>query len=237
MPERKSSDDNRDGNPSGRAGNLRARRIALTGGIASGKSTVARMLEAKGARVLDADQAARRAVEPGRPAWRRLREFLPADFFLAGSGELDRRRLRRAILEDNDLRRRVNEAIHPHVLQEMEEAWGRLVEADPHRPVLFDIPLLYEAGLEASFDCVLLVYAHPEVQIQRLCARDGVGREEAEKTLRIQLPIQHKKAWADLVIDNSLDLENTRRQVDEVWRKLTTGFPEKRMLHGDPAQA
>lgn len=237
MPERKSSSDSPGGKDGEGARRCRALRIALTGGIASGKSTVARLLEAKGARVLDADQAARRAVEPGRPAWRRLREFLSSDYFLPDSGQLNRRKLRRAILDDPHLRRRVNETVHPHVLQEMEAEWRRAVEADPTRPVVFDIPLLYEAGLEGSFDCVILVYVPAQVQIQRLCARDGVSRAEAERTLEIQLPIEQKKAWANLIVDNSQDLENTRRQVDAVWQEIAMRSQDKRTIHGGQAQA
>ncbi|WP_448382582.1 dephospho-CoA kinase [Desulfosoma sp.] len=195
-------------------------RIALTGGIASGKSTVARMLAEKGAVVLDADEAARRAVRPGQPAWVRLREILGPDFFDPARGELKRRKLRERIIRDEALRSRVNAAVHPAVLETMEAAWRDSCLREPTRPVIFDIPLLYEAKLEEAFDCVVLAYADPEIQVRRLHRRDGVSLEEARKTLTMQLPIQWKRRRAHVVIDNSGDLESTRRQVDALWEKL-----------------
>lgn len=192
-------------------------RIALTGGIASGKSTVAHMLEQKGAVVLDADAAARRAVEPGQPAWKRLRAILDAAYFDPATGEIQRRKLREDIVRDPELRAQVNAAVHPSVMEAMEAAWREWCVRDPHRVVIFDIPLLYEAQLEGAFECVILVYADPETQVQRLCRRDGVSPEEAQKTLGMQWPIAWKKERAHVVIDNGGDLENTRRQVDALW--------------------
>lgn len=198
----------------------RPRRIALTGGIASGKSTVARMLAEKGAVVLDADEAARLAVRPGQPAWVKLREILGPDFFDPSTGELKRRELRERIIRDEALRSQVNAAVHPAVLETMEAAWREWCLREPSRPIIFDIPLLYEAALEEAFDCVVLAYADPETQVMRLSRRDGVSTEEARRTLAMQLPIQWKRRRAHVVIDNSGDLESTRRQVDALWEKI-----------------
>ncbi len=195
-------------------------RIALTGGIASGKSTVARMLREKGAVVLDADEAARRVVQPGQAAWKKLRECLDACYFDGATGEIQRRKLRERIVCDDDLRAQVNAAVHPAVMEAMEAEWRDWCAREPHRIVLFDIPLLYEAGLHEAFDCVIVVYADPETQVMRLCRRDGVSLEEARKTLNMQWPIDWKRQQAHLVIDNSGDLENTRRQVDTLWKNL-----------------
>lgn len=195
-------------------------RIALTGGIASGKSTVARMLVEKGAVVLDADEAARRAVEPGRPAWTALRKILGPEFFDSATGELKRRELRERIIGDETLRARVNAAVHPAVLEAMEAAWREVSVRDPERMVFFDIPLLYEAHLEDAFDCVVVVYADPETQVHRLSRRDGVSLQEARRTLAMQLPMAWKRERAHVVIDNSGDPENTRRQVDALWEDL-----------------
>lgn len=198
-------------------------RIALTGGIASGKSTVSRMLAEKGAVVLDADEAARWAVRPGRPAWVKLREILGPDFFDPSTGELKRRKLRERIVRDEALRFRVNAAVHPAVLETMEAAWRESCAREPTRPVIFDIPLLFEAKLEEAFDCVILVYVDAETQVVRLSRRDGVSLEEARKTLTMQLPIEWKRRRAHVVIDNSGDLESTRRQVDALWDNLIRG--------------
>lgn len=195
-------------------------RIALTGGIASGKSTVAKMLADKGAVVLDADEAARRAVRPGQPAWVKLKEILGPDFFDPSTGELKRRKLRERIIRDEALRSQVNAAVHPAVLETMEAAWREWCLREPDRPVIFDIPLLYEADLQEAFDCVVLAYADPQTQVMRLSRRDGVSLEEAHKTLAMQLPIEWKRRRAHVVIDNSGDLESTRRQVDALWEKI-----------------
>ncbi len=197
-----------------------AGRIALTGGIASGKSTVSRMLAEKGAVVLDADEAARRAVRPGQPAWVKLREILGPEFFDPSTGELQRRKLRERIIRDEALRSQVNAAVHPAVLEIMEAAWRECREREPTRPVIFDIPLLYEANLEEAFDCVILVYADAETQVVRLSRRDGVSLEEARRTLGMQLSMEWKRRRAHVVIDNSGDAENTRRQVDALWERL-----------------
>lgn len=198
-------------------GLCRPLRIALTGGIASGKSTVARMFQEKGAVVLDADEAARRAVQPGQPAWKKLQAILDASYFDAATGELNRRKLREDIIRDATLRAQVNAAVHPSVMESMEAAWRDVSAREPHRIVLFDIPLLYEAGLQDAFDCVILVYADPEKQVERLCRRDGVSPKEARETLTMQWPIAWKKQRAHLVIDNSGDMEDTRRQVEALW--------------------
>ncbi|ROR03209.1 dephospho-CoA kinase [Desulfosoma caldarium] len=195
----------------------RPTRTALTGGIASGKSTVARMFQEKGAIVLDADEAARRAVQPGQPAWNKLRAILDAGYFDAATGELNRKKLREDIVRDLTLRAQVNAAVHPSVMEAMEAAWREVTARDPHRIVLFDIPLLYEVGLQDAFDCVIVVYADPEKQVERLCRRDGVSPEEARKTLTMQWPIAWKKDRAHLVIDNSGDIKDTRRQVEALW--------------------
>ncbi|MEJ5349726.1 MAG: dephospho-CoA kinase [Desulfosoma sp.] len=195
-------------------------RIALTGGIASGKSTVAQMLREKGAVVLDADEAARRVVQPGQAAWKKLRALLDAGYFDEVTGEIHRRKLRERIICDDNLRAQVNAAVHPAVMETMEAEWRDWCAREPHRLVFFDIPLLYEAGMHEAFDCVIVVYADPETQIRRLCRRDGVSLEEARKTLNMQWPMDRKRQRAHVVIDNSGDLENTRRQVDALWKNL-----------------
>ncbi len=196
-----------------------AKRIALTGGIASGKSTVARMFADRGALILDADAAAREAVEPGSPCWARLREWLGPDFFNE-RGLLERRRLRDRIIRDPECRLRLNSILHPFVYALMEAEWRRENESRSGRVVIFDIPLLFESDAADRFDTVILVYVPPELQIRRLMDRDSLTRAEAEKTLEIQLPIESKRPLSQIVIDNSLDLDNTLRQVREVWERL-----------------
>ena len=194
-------------------------KVALTGGIATGKSTVARMFAELGVLILDADRIARELVRPGLPCWHQLRELLSAEYF-DSQGRLERRMLRQRIIDDARCRERVNSILHPAVVAAMEGEWENQRHANPQRQILFDIPLLFEAGLAHRFDVVVVVYAPPAVQIQRLMERDGVSRQQAEQTLTMQLPIESKKSRAHLVIDNSRELAYTRTQVRTVWKQI-----------------
>jgi len=194
-------------------------RIAITGGIATGKSTVANMFAELGAVILDADQFARQAVQPGAPCWKELREILPDDFFDPG-GHLERRKLRECIIKSNECRDQVNSILHPCVMHAMEQERQQRVRSGTHNLIIFDIPLLFEAASAHRFDIVVLVYAPRETQIQRLQNRDDISRQQAESTLAMQLPIEAKKEMAHIIIDNTFGLEHTKKQVLKVWREL-----------------
>jgi dephospho-CoA kinase len=198
---------------------MKARRIALTGGIATGKSTVAILFRDMGATIVDADRIAREVVQPGEPGWIKLHDFLGDDYFDAEQN-LDRRRLREAIIRDPACRKAVDAILHPVIIAAMEQIWESWRQGDRASPLVFDIPLLFEAGMQDRFDLVVLVYVPAEIQLLRLMRRDGLTREAAEKTLSIQLPIEAKRAAAHLVIDNSGTLEETAAQVRSVWQKL-----------------
>ena len=195
---------------------MNPKKIALTGGIATGKSTVASILAELGALILDADKVARDVVQPGTACWQKLRDLLGPDYFEPDS-TLKRRMLRECIIRDHTCRSRVNAILHPAIVAAMEREWEKSKALQPDRPVVFDIPLLYEAHLAPGFDIVILAYTPRQIQIQRLMARDKLTWEEAEKTLSMQLPIDLKKEKAQVVIDNSRDLEDTRRQVRALW--------------------
>jgi dephospho-CoA kinase len=202
---------------------LLAMRICLTGGIASGKSTVAHMFAELGAVILDADQMARAVVRVGSPCWQRLKDFL-GDAFFAADGELDRRKLRLRIIADDDSRAGVNLILHPAIMAAMEQQFQHWRQLHPHQPIIFDVPLLFEAQMAHHFDTIILAYVPAEVQIERLMVRDGVSRQEAEQSLAMQLPIEQKKQWAHKVVDNTGDLENTRQQVVSIWQELSSGL-------------
>lgn len=202
-----------------------SKRIALTGGIAGGKSTVAGMLKSLGAVILDADQAARDVVQPGSSCWRELRDVFGSEYF-DREGQLKRRELRRCIIENPHCRDRLNAILHPAIMAAMERQWEEWRQKEPNRPVIFDIPLLYETDLDQRFDTVILVYVSPEIQIRRLMDRDRVSREEAENTLRMQLPIESKRERAHLIVDNSHSLDHTRSQVEAIWKSDLSAFHE-----------
>jgi dephospho-CoA kinase len=194
-------------------------RIALTGGIATGKSTVAKLFAELGAYILDADLAAREVVKPGASCWQRLRDFLGPSYF-EENGTLKRRQLREEIIRDDRCRATVNAILHPHIMAELDRQWQSLLGLQPEAIIIFDIPLLFEADMARHFQTIILAYTSREIQIQRLMVRDSLSREEALGTLSMQLPIEAKRSLSHLVIDNSFDLAHTRRQVKTVWEKL-----------------
>ncbi len=200
---------------------MQSTRIALTGGIATGKSTVAKMFADLGAIIIDADQAAREVVQPGSACWQKLRRLLGNEFFTA-EGELKRRELRNCIIADEQCRTQVNAILHPAIVAAMEKRWQDAQKIHPPRIPIFDIPLLFEADSAGRYDLIILVYVPAAVQVERLMTRDGVSREEAERTLTMQLPIESKKERAQIVIDNALDERHTLDQVRAIWNELQT---------------
>lgn len=194
------------------------RLVALTGGIGSGKSTVAQMLREAGATVIDADEAARAVVEPGTPGFEAvLAEFGPDHF---RDGRIDRARLADLVFSDEAARARLNAIVHPLVREWMgerqREAEGR---GDP--VAVLDIPLLYENGLDAAFPEVIVVHVPPEMQVRRLVEGRGFTEAAARARIASQMPIDEKRGRAAHVVDNSGDRAQTRRQVLEVWSRIS----------------
>jgi dephospho-CoA kinase len=191
------------------------RLIGVTGGIATGKSTVDRMLAAHGAVVIDADELARDVVRPGEPA---LDEVI-ARFgrgVIRPDGSLDRARLGDIVFADPDAREDLERITHPRIT----ELTGKRIAAalaGSAPLVAVDIPLLFENAREAMFEGVLLVYAPREVQIERLRERNGLDEAEALQRLAAQLPIDEKRDRATWVIDNSGALDATSQAVDGWW--------------------
>jgi len=195
------------------------KKIALTGGIATGKTTVANRFRNLGAIILDADEFARLAVEPGTSSYAALRDLIGTQYFNP-DGTLRRTDLRRRIVREPALLEKVNSALHPYIMGAMRSEWEKQQKNHPGAVVLFDIPLLFEGGMEKDFDIVILVYCTPGVQLQRLMLRDSLPQSEAERTLSIQLPIDSKRSHSDYIIENSGELESTLHQVDEVWSRI-----------------
>jgi dephospho-CoA kinase len=195
--------------------------IGLTGGIATGVTTVARMFAERGAVVIEADRIAREVVEPGTDAYRKIVDtFGPG--VLQPDGRLDRRALARLVFADEAARRRLNAITHPEIRRRIREEVARLQRTSPDAVVIVDIPLLLDTtGPEAfGLEGVIVVSAPREEQIRRLMARDGLSREEAEQRVAAQRPVAEKEAEADWVIHNGGSLEETRRQVDILWQEL-----------------
>jgi dephospho-CoA kinase len=189
----------------------------LTGGIASGKSTVSRMLRELGAQVLDADVIAREVVEPGTPGLAAVAERFPG--VLGPDGRLDRAKLGARVFGDPQERAALNALLHPLIGQQFLLRTQALAEAGVER-LLYDAPLLIENRLHEAMNGVVLVWVPREVQRARLMARDGLDEAAAEARLAAQLPLDEKRQHATWLVDNSGNLEATRAQVEEVWRAM-----------------
>jgi dephospho-CoA kinase len=193
--------------------------VGLTGGIASGKSTVARILVELGAPVIDADVLARRVVEPGRPAHDDIvREF--GREVLAADGTIDRKTLGAIVFADDPKRRRLNAITHPRIAQmAQEEAAGHFARGA--RVVIYEAALIVENGLHHALGGLIVVSAPEEVQLARLMARDGVDEAAARARLAAQLPLAEKLRVATHVVDNGGSPEATRAQVERIWEELS----------------
>jgi dephospho-CoA kinase len=192
------------------------RLIGLTGGIGTGKSTVAHMLAARGAVLVDADLLAREVVEPGTPALAEIAgEFGPG--VLRADGSLDRTTLGAIVFADEGRRLQLNAITHPRVAELMRR---RIAEAlaSPAPLVVVDVPLLFEGERGGMFEGVLLVWTPPEVQLARLVARDGWSEDEARRRIAAQMSVDEKRALATWVIDNSGTPAQTEAQVARWWR-------------------
>lgn len=191
--------------------------VGLTGGIATGKSSVARYLMERGAVVIDADELARLAVQPGSPALGRIVELFGTDVLLA-DGSLDRWKMRTLVFGNDENRRQLERIVHPEIKRLADEriaaAAGR-----GERIVFYMAPLLIEAGITGRVDEIWVVTLRPEVQLRRLMERDGISREDALKIIQSQMPLAEKERHGRVVIDNSGMPEETQQLVAEIWER------------------
>jgi len=190
--------------------------IGLTGGVGSGKSTVAGMFADLGASVVDADEATHAVYAPGTDGFDAIVDAFGPEY--VRDGQIDRQRLGDLVFRDEAARLRLNAIVHPRVRDWMTartaEAMDRGAEI-----VIQDVPLLFENGLQDLFSSTVLVYARPETQVARLVEQRGLPRDRARAILAAQMPIDQKRPLASFVIDNDGSLDETRRQVDEVWAR------------------
>ncbi|MCR6595209.1 dephospho-CoA kinase [Bacillus halotolerans] len=188
--------------------------IGLTGGIASGKSTVANMLIDKGITVIDADIIAKQAVEKGMPAYRQIIDEFGEDILLE-NGDIDRRKLGALVFTNEQKRLALNSIVHPAVREEMLKRRDESI-ANQETFVVLDIPLLFESKLESLVDKIIVVSVTKELQLERLTKRNQLTEEEALSRIRSQMPLEEKVSRADNVIDNSGTLEETKQQLEEI---------------------
>jgi len=193
--------------------------VGLTGGIGSGKSTVARMLEKRGAVVFDADVLARQAVAPGTPGFEKVVERFGPNVLAPGGG-LDREALASIVFSDPAARRDLEGIVHPEVRRMFAEGCEEYRDSD--RVVVFSAPLLVETGMHTAFDLLIVVSAPVATQIERLMRDRGIAERDVQARIDAQLPLEAKAEAADVLVDNEGTLEDLEAQVERVWRNLVT---------------
>ncbi|HKZ75766.1 MAG TPA: dephospho-CoA kinase [Actinomycetota bacterium] len=191
--------------------------VGLTGGIGSGKSTVARMLEKRGAVVFDADVLARQAVAPGTPGFDRVVERFGPNV-LAPGGDLDREALASIVFADPAARRDLEAIVHPEVRRMFAEGCEEYEGTD--RVVVFSAPLLVETGMHTALQALLVLSTSVETQVERLMRERGLSEAAIRARIAAQLPLEAKAEVADVIIDNEGTTEELEGQVDRAWRDL-----------------
>lgn len=193
--------------------------FGLTGGVASGKSTVARLFEALGARIIDADRIGHDLLRPSSAPYEEVVRRFGSEVVKA-AGEIDRRRLGAKVFADAEARRDLNAILHPRIIERVEALAAEYHAADVRAVILVDAALIYEAGIGGRFRKMIVAWCRPEQQVERLMAKAGLSRTEAERRIAAQMPAEEKRRRADYVIDTSGSLEETREQVRWVYAEL-----------------
>ena len=200
--------------------------LGVTGGIASGKSTVANMLKELGAPVIDFDVLAREVVEPEKPAWKDIVAYF-GEQVLNEDRTLDRKKLSDIVFRDMEKRKKLESFTHPRITEGFMNQLNELTKDNPKAVIQVVIPLLIELNLQYRFHKLLVVHVPEEVQIERLMERDNITREEAARILKAQLPIDEKVGYGDFVIHNDGSIEDTREQVEKLFKQLMKTQKEK----------
>jgi len=205
-----------------RSGPSALKLVGLTGGIATGKSTVARLIAQRGIPIVDADQLAREAVEPGQPALAEIARLWPQA--ISGDGRLDRKRLGGIVFADPDARRRLEAILHPRI-SELCDARAAALAAAGHKLAFYEASLLVETGRHRDLDGLLVVDAPEDVRIARVVSRDGTTPAAVRARIAAQLPMTDKRRVATAIIDNAGDLPALETQLDRALTQL--GLPPK----------
>jgi dephospho-CoA kinase len=201
--------------------------VGVTGGIASGKTAVTDMLEEMGAKTIDFDLLARQVVEPGKAALKDIVDFFGKQVLME-DGSLDRKKLSDIVFKDIEKRKKLESFTHPRIGIEFIRLVDDITTKTPDAIIQVVVPLLIEGNMQHMFHKLLVVYAPPEIQVERLALRDGISKDEAANILSSQLPIDEKVGYADFVIQNDKSLDETRKQVEALWKTLRKIQEEKK---------
>lgn len=194
--------------------------IGLTGGIASGKSTVSILLKNKGAVIIDADEISRKVMEKGTKVFSEIVKYF-GDKILGKDGNINRQKLGQIVFSNTDFLKVLNDITHPAIIYEIKKKLA-LLEKTGEPVVVIDAALLLESGLNLLTDEVWVVAVSKETQLRRLMIRDNlIDKNQAIERIKSQMPQDEKLKYANKVIDNDKDIEHTKKQVDNLWKELT----------------
>ncbi|MEE8423156.1 MAG: dephospho-CoA kinase [Thermodesulfobacteriota bacterium] len=194
--------------------------IGLTGGIASGKDTVAAFLKELGAIIIDADEISREIVKPGMSAWEELVEEFGRNI-LAGDNTIDRTKLGSIVFNEPAHLQRLNGITHPKIIAEEKKRVQQIQKSDPRAMIVVNAALLIESGNYKNMDKVIVVYVNEKVQIERAAKRDHLSLTDIQKRINAQIPLDQKSKYADFLIDNNGTIKNTKEQVEKIYKVLT----------------
>lgn len=192
--------------------------FGLTGGVATGKSTAARMFHALGAEIVDADRVGHEQLATSSPVFPEIVKRFGATI-LDDSGEISRQKLGALVFGDPERLQQLNSIVHPRIIAEVEERASQLAAQKFQAVILVDAALIFEAGIGGRFEKVIVTWCRPEQQLERLMNK-GLSLEEAQRRIAAQIPVEEKKRRADFVIDSSGPLENTRGQIERIYASL-----------------
>jgi len=193
--------------------------VGLTGGLASGKTTVAHMFESYGATIIDADILARKVIEPEKPAWREILKTFGKKV-LACDQTLDRTALAKIVFSDNAKLQQLTTIIYPRVAREQTRLTKRITQLHPHAVIVYDAAMLIEAGAHQRMDRIVLVQADRATQLARACRRDGLTKAAAQRRMRRQMPLRQKIRYADHIIDGTLPIRKLRSVVKNLYAEF-----------------
>jgi len=193
--------------------------VGLTGGVASGKTAVSRILNEEGAYIIDADQIARELVQPHKPAWDEIVRAFGTEI-LQEDGSVHRKKLADKIFTDPEQRKVLNQILHPRIEEEIDRRAKEIGQNDPEAIVVIDAPLLVELGMHHKVDRLIVVTSTPAQQMERLKKRDGRSPEEALKLFSSQMLVEEKQKLADFVIRNEGSLEEMKKRAKGVFKEL-----------------
>lgn len=193
--------------------------IGLTGGIASGKSTVSKILKDLGAYIIDADVISREIISKGTEAWKEIVEYFGEDILLP-NGEIDRKKLGNIVFADKQKLEKLNLITHPRIIKRIKEIIMEEKRKGKEKAIVLDAAILIEMGMKDMVDEIWLVSVDKDMQIKRLIERDKLSYQNAINRIRVQMPLSEKAKYADYVIDNSKDIGYIRNQVGKLWERV-----------------